>query len=83
VLVLLDAMRLLSREEVPVELDILGYGDLLRECKDACQSLGGASRVRMLGTVPYDSASSGPIASIASRRTIILAPDTQSTGLGA
>jgi glycosyltransferase involved in cell wall biosynthesis len=56
VLLLLDAMRLISREGVPVELDILGQGELDGECRQACQSLQGVTKVSMLGVAPYNSA---------------------------
>lgn len=52
--ILLDAMRLLSLNGAPVELDILGQGPLLRECEEASRDLTGAAKIRMLGTVPYD-----------------------------
>jgi glycosyltransferase involved in cell wall biosynthesis len=53
VAILLDAMRLLSLDEIPVELDILGAGELFDECRSASESLTAAARIRMLGTVPY------------------------------
>lgn len=52
---LLDAMRLLGEENIPVELDMLGRGSLLGECNRASQDLQGQTKVRVLGTVPYDS----------------------------
>ncbi|MDR3702064.1 MAG: glycosyltransferase [Candidatus Sulfopaludibacter sp.] len=56
VMILLDAMRLLSRDQVPVELDILGQGELGPECERACHEIGGVTKIRMLGTLPYNSA---------------------------
>ena len=53
VLVLLEAMKVLDKENIPVKLDILGEGDLLRECEKASQSLQNSTNIRMLGTLPY------------------------------
>jgi len=55
VTLLLDTMQILIGEEIPVELDILGQGELRAECEAACNNWG-AGKVRMLGTVAYDSA---------------------------
>ena len=54
VVLLLDAMRLLIAEGAPIQLDILGDGDLREECGRACEGWG-AGRIAMLGTVSYDS----------------------------
>lgn len=54
--VVLDAMRLLSRESAPVDLHILGAGELIGECEAASRELTDATRVRSLGTASYDSA---------------------------
>jgi glycosyltransferase involved in cell wall biosynthesis len=56
VLLLLEAMRLLSREETPVELDILGQGRFMRECEQACRSVAGVTKIRTHGVMPYDAA---------------------------
>jgi glycosyltransferase involved in cell wall biosynthesis len=53
VLVLLDAMRELSKEGVPITLDILGEGALKEDCERASAELTGETRIRVLGTVPY------------------------------
>lgn len=53
VLILLESMKLLNRDNIPVKLDILGQGELLSECERVSQSLQGATEIRMLGTVPY------------------------------
>jgi glycosyltransferase involved in cell wall biosynthesis len=52
-LVLLQAMRQLSTELLPVSLDILGEGDLKRDCALAASELVGETTVNLLGTVPY------------------------------
>jgi glycosyltransferase involved in cell wall biosynthesis len=54
VMLLLDAIRLLVREELPVEVDILGEGKLGDECKQASDTWG-AGKIKVLGTIPYDS----------------------------
>ena len=54
VLILLEAMRLIAREGLPVELDILGQGELESECRQAADSLQGVTRISMLGTAPYN-----------------------------
>ncbi len=54
VMLLLDAIRLLIRDEFPVQLDILGDGELGEECKQASNSWG-AGKIKMLGTIAYDS----------------------------
>jgi glycosyltransferase involved in cell wall biosynthesis len=53
VLVLLEAIRRLGAANVPVELHILGAGELVSPCESAANELRGAARIRMLGTVPY------------------------------
>ena len=53
VLLLLEAMRRLSAECVPITLDILGEGDLKSECEAAAAELTGITSVNLLGTVPY------------------------------
>jgi len=55
VLLMLDAIRLAVREGVPVELDILGRGELEHECRQACESLQSVAKVSMLGVAPYNS----------------------------
>ena len=53
VMVLLDAMRLLVRDACPIELDILGDGELLDVCRDASTSWG-AGKIRTMGAIAYD-----------------------------
>jgi glycosyltransferase involved in cell wall biosynthesis len=52
-LVLLEAMRQLNQESLPISLDILGEGPLREECELASSELSGVTAVNMLGTVPY------------------------------
>lgn len=51
--VLLQAMEILNRENVPVHLDILGSGSLYEECVAASQRIRGSVEIGILGTVPY------------------------------
>lgn len=51
--VLLQAMRQLSHELVPMSLDILGEGDLKNQCENVASELNGATSVNLLGTVAY------------------------------
>lgn len=53
VLVLLKAMKILDKDNIPVKLDILGQGELLNECERASKLGQGATEIRILGTVPY------------------------------
>lgn len=50
---LLQAIEKLSQESFPVQLDILGQGDLRGEAEKLQQQLQGPTRVNLLGTVPY------------------------------
>jgi glycosyltransferase involved in cell wall biosynthesis len=52
-LVLLQAMRRLSADLLPISLDILGDGDLKSQCELAASELKGITTVSLLGTVPY------------------------------
>ena len=52
-LILLQAMRQLSTELLPITLDILGEGNLKSHCEMAASELTGATTVNLLGTVPY------------------------------
>jgi glycosyltransferase involved in cell wall biosynthesis len=52
-LVLLDAMRLLALKDLPIQLDILGSGDLAMKCRELSNELKGSTRVEVLGTVAY------------------------------
>ena len=53
VLVLLEAINLISQKNIPLELGILGAGVLSETCKTIADSSKGSTRVRMLGTVEY------------------------------
>ena len=53
VLVLLEAIKLLDEDAIPVKLDILGQGELLEQCKQASKTFQGSTRVDILGVVPY------------------------------
>jgi glycosyltransferase involved in cell wall biosynthesis len=53
VLVLLEAMRRLSAENVPITLNFLGDGALKSECMAASSELTGVTSVRVLGKVPF------------------------------
>jgi len=52
-LVLLEAIRHLGRESVPISLGILGDGSLKQECGLAASELTHSTVVKLLGTVPY------------------------------
>jgi glycosyltransferase involved in cell wall biosynthesis len=51
--VLLKAMHILDKQELPVRLEILGSGDLLEECSRCAASLRGKATIHLLGTVAY------------------------------
>ena len=53
VLILLEAMKLLDEENIPIKLDILGQGELFSECEKASKSLKNSVNIRMRGTVSY------------------------------
>jgi len=53
VAVLLDAMKKLDHDGVPVHLDILGEGELLQDCQDEANAVTNSVRIRLLGTLPY------------------------------
>src|SRR5579883_2479476 len=53
VLVLLEAVELLSRKNVALRLDILGTGRLAANCATSSEGMQGMTRVRSLGTVGY------------------------------
>ncbi len=52
VLILLEAMNILDKKNIPIKLDILG--ELFAECQRVSQSLQN-TKIRMLGTLPYKS----------------------------
>jgi len=51
--VLLDAMKILSADNISINLDIVGEGEMLGECKKVSQDMNGAVKMRFLGIVPY------------------------------
>ena len=53
VCVVLNAMRLLNRENALIDLHILGTGELIGECRAASKELTGVPRISVMGTVPY------------------------------
>jgi glycosyltransferase involved in cell wall biosynthesis len=53
VLILLEAMKLLDKENIPIKLDILGQGELFDECEKASKEMKNSVEIRMRGTVPY------------------------------
>ena len=53
VLVLLEAINLISQKNIPLELGILGTGMLAETCKTLSDNLNGSTCVRMLGSVQY------------------------------
>jgi glycosyltransferase involved in cell wall biosynthesis len=69
-LVLLEAMRQLNTESLPISLDILGEGPLRNECELAASELRGVTAVNVLGTVPYG----GPLFSVIRRYDAVVVP---------
>lgn len=55
VLVLLEAMKILDNEDIPIKLDILGQGKLLGECEETRDIMNKSAEITILGTVPYGS----------------------------
>ena len=55
VLILLEAMKALDKDNIPVKLDILGQDELLSECERVSKLLQRATQIQILGTVPYGS----------------------------
>jgi glycosyltransferase involved in cell wall biosynthesis len=53
VLVLLEAIKLLERHGVELELDILGEGELSDVCREASRQPAESVKIRTLGTVAY------------------------------
>ena len=53
VLVLLEAMKILDNKNIAVNLDILGDGTLLSECKTLSKNLQKSVKIQILGTVAY------------------------------
>ncbi|MCC3407418.1 MAG: glycosyltransferase [Microcoleus sp. PH2017_10_PVI_O_A] len=53
VLILLEAMKILDNENMTVELDILGEGELLSNCKAASNQMQKSAKINILGTIPY------------------------------
>ena len=53
VLVLLEAMKILDDKNIAVNLDILGDGTLLNQCKTLSNQLQKSVNIQLLGTLPY------------------------------
>ena len=53
ILVLLKAMEVLREKQIPVTLDILGEGELLKTCQQASDSHSEITSIKILGTVSY------------------------------
>ena len=53
VLVLLEAMKILDDKNIAVNLDILGDGSLLNQCKTLSNQLQKSVNIQFLGTLPY------------------------------
>jgi glycosyltransferase involved in cell wall biosynthesis len=53
VAVLLEAIKVVARKNIPVALDILGSGELAAKCREVSTELHGSTRVNILGTVAY------------------------------
>ena len=53
VLVLLEAMKILDDKNIAVNLDILGDGTLLNQCKTLSNQLQKSVNIQFLGTLPY------------------------------
>jgi glycosyltransferase involved in cell wall biosynthesis len=52
---LLDALILLDRDCVPIQLDVLGEGELFNECERLRNVLNHTVQIKLLGTVAYGS----------------------------
>lgn len=52
-LVLLKAMEILEERAIPITLDILGEGELLKTCQQASNTLSEITKIKILGTVAY------------------------------
>lgn len=52
-LVLLEAMKILDNKNIAVNLDILGDGKLLSQCKTLSNQLQKSVNIQLLGTLPY------------------------------
>jgi glycosyltransferase involved in cell wall biosynthesis len=70
-LVLLEAMRQLNTESLPILLDILGEGDLRIECESAASEFKGITAVNLLGTVLYGA----PLFSLIRRYDAVVVPN--------
>ena len=53
ILILLEAITLIARKNIPLRLDILGAGNLAPDCKAVGDSLRDVTHVHLLGTVTY------------------------------
>jgi glycosyltransferase involved in cell wall biosynthesis len=55
ILVLLEALRALDQKNVLIQVDILGQGELLKECENLKKVLQNSVEVNVLGTLAYGS----------------------------
>jgi glycosyltransferase involved in cell wall biosynthesis len=53
ILVLLEAMQRLSEAEIPIELTVIGQGDVLKDCHAEGERLQGRTKIKILDPVPY------------------------------
>jgi glycosyltransferase involved in cell wall biosynthesis len=53
ILILLEALKILDRENIVIKVDILGQGELLDECKNLKDTLHNSAEIDILGTIPY------------------------------
>jgi glycosyltransferase involved in cell wall biosynthesis len=53
ILILLEAMRQLDLDSLPISLDVVGNGVLKRQCESIASKLTGTTKVSLLGTVAY------------------------------
>ena len=53
ILILLEAMRQLDIDSLPISLGVVGDGVLKRQCESIASKLAGTTKVRLLGTVAY------------------------------
>ncbi|MGL5061323.1 MAG: glycosyltransferase family 4 protein [Microcoleus sp.] len=52
-LILLEAMKILDGEDVAIDLDIIGEGELLSNCQTASNAMQKSAKISVLGTIPY------------------------------
>jgi glycosyltransferase involved in cell wall biosynthesis len=55
ILILLEALKILDRENILIKIDVLGKGELLNECKQLKDVLHNSVEIDILGSIPYGS----------------------------